>query len=65
MNLAVRWTHIGVVEHLLNLEWPQTYLKEAFACAKGIKNKVLIKMLDVALRKNSKKKQKKGCFVCF
>jgi len=61
----VRWNHTGVVEYLLNLEWPQSYLKEAYLCAKGIKNKVLIKMLDSALKKSSKKKQKKGCFVCF
>jgi len=53
------------VEYLLNLNWPLSYLKEAHACAKGIKSKVLIKMLENAIRKNHQKNRKKGCFFCF
>jgi len=61
----VRWNHIGVVDYLINLEWPDLYLKEAHSCAKEIKSKIIIKMLENAIRKNRKKNKKKACFVCF
>ena len=65
LSLSVRWNHIGIVEYLLNLSWPINYLKEAHICSKGVKNKILIRMLESSIRKYNKNNKKGGCFICF
>lgn len=65
LNLSVRWNHIGVVEYLLNnLNWPLSYLKEALTCAKGIKNKILIKLIINAIQRNQRMYKNNSCCLC-
>jgi hypothetical protein len=66
LAVAVRWTHINVVEILLDrCLWPVDYLKSAYKEACEHKNEKLKLLLKKAILKERNKNKTFGCFACF